>query len=46
MERATNKLTVDVIADAPKVWSLPLEQDSSLGITPFFVMEQTARAGP
>lgn len=41
-----NKLTVDVICSAAKPWSADPELVRPLGIAPFFVMEQTARAGP
>ena len=46
MKIAYNKLTVDVIGSAPKAWSADLEQVCPLGITPFFVMDETARTGP
>lgn len=46
MKSEYNKLTVDVIGGGPKPWSAHLEQVCPLGITPFFVVEQTARTGP
>ena len=44
MKSEYNKLTVDVIGSA--LWSAHLEQVCPLGITPFSVMDQTARTGP
>jgi len=46
MRTEHNNLTVDVIGAAAKPWSPRLELDCTSGITPFFVMEQTARTGP
>ena len=44
MKSEYNKLTVDVIGSAP--WSAHLAQVCQDGITPFFVMQETARSGP
>ncbi len=44
MKSEYNKLTVDVIGSA--LWSAHLEQVCPFGITPFSVMDQTARTGP
>jgi hypothetical protein len=46
MKSEYNKLTVDVIGSAPKPWSAYLEQVCPLGITPVFVMDETARSAP
>jgi hypothetical protein len=46
MRMIQSTLTVDVIGAAAKPWSSVLEQGRAPGITPFFVMEQTARTGP
>ena len=46
MNSESNKLTVHVIGGAPKPWSADLEKVCPLGITPFSVMDQTARTGP
>lgn len=46
MESAKYKLTIDVIQSAPGPWSDGPEQVCVVGITPFFVMDQTARNGP
>jgi len=46
MKSEYNKLTVDVIGSAPKPWSAYLEQVCLTGITPFFVMDETARSAP
>ncbi|MEK6288497.1 MAG: hypothetical protein AABO57_22500 [Acidobacteriota bacterium] len=46
MKSEHNKLSVDVIGGAPKQWSAYLEQVCPVGITPFFVMDATARTGP
>jgi hypothetical protein len=46
MRNAHKQLTVDVIGSAPKPWSAYLEQSCLAGITPFLVMEETARTGP
>jgi hypothetical protein len=43
MKTDYNKLTVDIIG---ALWSDSLEQGCPVGVSPFFVMEQTARAGP
>ncbi|MEK6406173.1 MAG: hypothetical protein AABN34_04340 [Acidobacteriota bacterium] len=44
MKSEYNKLTVDVIGSA--LWSAHLEQVCPVAITPFSVMDQTARTGP
>ena len=44
MKSENNKLRVDVIGSA--LWSAHLEQVCPLGITPFFVMDETARSAP
>lgn len=46
MKSEYHKLTVDVIGDAPSPLSADLEQVCPLGVTPFLVMEQTARSAP
>jgi hypothetical protein len=46
MKSAYEKLTVDVIGIATEPWSSGLELLCQSGITPFFVMDQTARSGP
>jgi hypothetical protein len=46
MRNAHKQLTVDVIGGAPKPWSAYLEQVCLTGITPFFVMDETARSAP
>ncbi len=46
MKSEYNKLTVDVIGSAPEPWSAYLEQVCPFGITPFFVMDETARSAP
>ena len=46
MESAKFKLTVDLIQSAPRPWSDGREQGCAVGVTPFFVMDQTARNGP
>jgi len=46
MESFYNKRAVDVIGDAPKAWSAYLAQVCPVGITPFPVMDETARTGP
>lgn len=46
MRNAHKQLTVDVIGTAPKPWSAYLEQVCLTGITPFFVMDETARSAP
>ena len=43
MTKDYNKQTVELIG---ALWSDQLEQACPTGIKPFFVMEQTARAGP
>ncbi|HSE39108.1 MAG TPA: hypothetical protein VLG74_17525 [Blastocatellia bacterium] len=44
MNSETTKQTVEVIGSA--LWSARLEQVCPTGITPSFVMDQTARTGP
>jgi hypothetical protein len=44
MKSEYTKQTVEVIGSA--LWSAHLEQVSPTGITPTFVMDQTARTGP
>lgn len=44
MKSEYTKQTVEVIGSA--LWSAHLEQVCPTGITPFFVMDQTARTGP
>ena len=39
-------LTVDVIGSVPKPWSAYLEQVCLTGVSPFFVMDETARSAP
>ncbi|HXI91086.1 MAG TPA: hypothetical protein VNO24_13810 [Blastocatellia bacterium] len=46
MKSDYNKLAVDVIGGAPKPWSACLEQLCPVGITPFFLMDETARSAP
>jgi len=46
MESFYSKRAVDVIGDAPKAWSAYLAQVCAVGITPFSVMDETARTGP
>ena len=46
MKSEYNKLTVDAIGSALEPWSAYLEQLCPLGITPFFVMDETARSAP
>jgi len=46
MKSEYNKLTVDAIGSVPKPWSAYLEQLCSVGITPFFLMDETARSAP
>ena len=44
MNNEYTKLTVDVIGSA--LWSAHLVEVCPDGITPFFVMDETARSGP
>gem|GEM_PF-1657835 len=46
MRNGHKQLTVDVIGSAFQSWSAYLEQVCPVGITPFFVMDETARLGP
>jgi len=46
MRNAHKQLTVDAIGTAPKPWSADLEQVCLFGMTPFFVMDETARSAP
>lgn len=46
MKNLGNRLTADVIGSALSSWTDYLEQVCPVGITPSFVMDQTARAGP
>jgi hypothetical protein len=46
MKTVHNKLTADVIGGATTSWAVYLEQGCAVSITPSFVMDQTARAGP
>jgi hypothetical protein len=46
MKTLRNNLTADAISSATALWSDYLEQVCPVGITPSFVMDQTARAGP
>ena len=47
MKTVYNKLTADPIGIAlVESWNDHLEQVCPLGVTPSFVMDQTARAGP
>ncbi|HXU40367.1 MAG TPA: hypothetical protein VN937_28680 [Blastocatellia bacterium] len=46
MKTVHNKSTVGLIGCAPTLWSDYLEQVCPVGITPSFVMDQTAREGP
>jgi len=46
MKSEYNKLTVDAIGSSPKPWSEYLEQLCPVGITPFFLMDETARSAP
>lgn len=46
MKTVHNKLTADLISGAAPSWTVYLEQACPVSITPSFVMDQTARAGP
>ena len=46
MRKALKKMTADPIGIALASWNDHLEQVCPVGITPSFVMDQTARAGP
>lgn len=46
MKTINNKLTAEIISSAPALWSDHLDQVCPVAITPSFVMDQTARAGP
>jgi len=46
MKTVHNNLTTKVIGGAPAPWSAYLEQVCPVAITPSFVLDQTARAGP
>jgi len=37
---------VDVIGGTPGIWSAYLQQVCMTGVTPFFVMDETARSAP
>jgi len=45
MKFSQNKQAVDVIGIAPALWSAQRDLCPT-GITPFFVMDETARTGP
>lgn len=46
MKGLYNKRLVDVIVSARKPWSAFAAQVCPLGMTPFSVMDETARTGP
>jgi hypothetical protein len=46
MKNGYKTLTFDFTGAAPKPWSACLEQVCQTGITPFVVMDETARTGP
>ena len=46
MKNVPNKLTVELVGSEPALWSDYLALVCPVGITPSFVMDQTARAGP
>ncbi|MFY9555587.1 MAG: hypothetical protein WAV20_06150 [Blastocatellia bacterium] len=46
MKSAQNKLKIDVTGSTARNWPVHLAPVCQDDITPFFVMEQTARTGP
>jgi len=46
MIKTYKQLMVDVIGGMPRIWSAYLQQVCLTGVTPFFVMDETARSAP